>query len=72
MIMAGEHSGYLWVVEAAEKYGVSRQYLDTQVRMGKFTYTKFPADKRVYLLTSELDSFFSKPEEQGRRGQDAG
>lgn len=67
--MSAEHPGYIWVVDAAQKHGVSRQYLDKQVRDGKLTYATFPADRKTYLLESELDTLFSGPTVHRRQDQ---
>jgi hypothetical protein len=58
---------YILLQDAIREYGHSRPWWFKQVKQHRLTSAKFAADKRVYLLRSEIKELFSGPTEVEER-----
>jgi hypothetical protein len=61
----------VWIQDAAEEFGRSREWLDKQLKGRLLSVVKKPGDTKVYLLRSELQKILA-PYVKRSRQEDAG
>ena len=65
---------YISLQDAVKEYGHSRPWWFKQIKEQRLTHAKFAADKKLYLLRSEIKELFSGPTkvEERKSQEDAG
>ena len=55
--MANTPDGAIWIEDAAKRYGVTRQWLKTQIEQGLLSYIDVKGDRRTYLVEKEVEDY---------------